>query len=170
MRLQNKVAIITGSSRGIGKAIAKRFATEVALVVTNSRKYEDAKATADEINASGGRAFPIEADVSKPKDVQKLVDETIKEYGKLDILVNNAGILLQEPLLEISEKNWEKIMEVNLKGVFLCLQTATKQMINQKNGGKIINIASIAGAMGFSNIAHCCSKSWCYPTYQISCN
>lgn len=154
MRLDGKVAIVTGSSRGIGEAIAKLFAAEGASVVVNSRKYDSAKKVADEISELGGHSLPVKGDVSNIEDINKIISQTVGKYGKLDILVNNAGILIKEPLLEVSESSWQKIMDVDLKAVFFFLQAAAKQMIKQSARGKIINIASIAGEMGFSNISH----------------
>jgi len=157
MRLDCKVAIVTGSSRGIGKAIAMKFAREGASVVVNSRKKVDAEKVVKEILADGGRAVAVEADVSKAKDVQKLIVATLKSFGKLDIFVNNAGVISYSSFLDLKEEEWDALMAVDLKGVYLCTQAAAKQMIKQGKGGKIINISSIAGFIGFPRLAHYCA-------------
>lgn len=156
-RLDGKVAVVTGSSRGIGRAIAIKFAREGASVVVNSRKKADAEKVVKEIMEEGGRAVAIEADVSKAKDVQKLVAAAVKSFGKLDIFVNNAGIISFSSFLELKEEDWDALMAVDLKGVYLCMQAAAKQMIKQGKGGKIINISSIAGFIGFPKLAHYCA-------------
>lgn len=158
MNLNGKVAIVTGSTRGIGKAIAVRFAKEGAKVVVNGvsdiKKCED---VVKEIKKFGGEAISILADVSKRADVEKMISETVKKFGRLDIIVNNAGILDMTEFLELKEETWDRILAVDLKGTFLCMQTAAKQMIKQRKGGKIINIASIAGFVGFNRLAHYCA-------------
>lgn len=156
-RLDGKVAVVTGSSRGIGRAIAIKFAREGASVVVNSRKKADAEKVVKEIMEEGGRAVAIEADVSKAKDVQKLVAAAVKSFGKLDIFVNNAGIISFSSFLELKEEDWDALMAVDLRGVYLCMQAAAKQMIKQGKGGKIINISSIAGFIGIPRLAHYCA-------------
>jgi len=144
-KLQGSVAIVTGSGRGIGKAISLEFAGQGADVVVNA--HSDVKAifkTAEEIRALGRRSLPVVADVSNTKDVKRLVSETTKEFGKIDILVNNAGIMKPAPIEKLSEEAWDSVMNVNLKGAFLCSKYVGHQMIMRKNG-VIINIASIAG-------------------------
>jgi len=145
MKLQGKVAIVTGSGRGIGKAISLEFARQGADVVVNA--HRDIKAifeTAEEIRSLGRKSLPIVADVSNNEDVKKLVSETIKQFGKIDILVNNAGIMKSAPIEQLSEDDWDSVMNINLKGTFLCSKYVSQQMIKQKSG-VIINIASIAG-------------------------
>jgi len=145
MKLQGKVAIVTGSGRGIGKAISLEFARQGADVVVNA--HRDIKAifeTAEEIRSLGRKSLPIVADVSNNEDVKKLVSETIKQFGKIDILVNNAGIMRSAPIEQLSEDDWDSVMNINLKGTFLCSKYVSQQMIKQKSG-VIINIASIAG-------------------------
>lgn len=154
MRLNDKIAIVTGSTRGIGLAIAKQFLKEGARVVINGRKQKDCDKIAKEL---GKNAIAIGADVSKAKEVQNLIDETVKKFGKLDIIVNNAGIVHMKNFIELTEEEWDRMMEVDLKGVFLCSQKTAKQMIKQGNGGKIINISSIAGFVGFPRLAHYCA-------------
>jgi len=145
VKLKGKVTIVTGSSRGIGKAISLEFARQGADVVVNA--HRDIKAmfeTVEEIRSLGHESIPIVADVSNSKDVKKLVNETVKEFGKIDVLVNNAGIMRPAPIEELSEDDWDNVMNVNLKGAFLCSKYVGKQMIKQKKG-VILNIASIAG-------------------------
>ena len=149
MLLKNKVAIITGSGRGIGRATAYLFAEEGAKVVVNYR--EDKKSGEEVVNVikkKGGHAILIQADVSKPEEVKKLFIETIKTFGTVDILVNNAGKYSAKPFLETSFKDIEDMLHTNFIGTFICSQEATKIMLEKKHG-KIINVASIKG------IEHC---------------
>ncbi len=160
MRLKGKVALITGSTRGIGKAFAVGFAKEGADVVVNGRNLEKAIAVAREIEALGVRSMGLQADVSVSRDVAKMVEEAVKRFGKIDILVNNAGI---NPFIleaeKITEEGWDQVMAVNLKGVFLCCQAVGKQM-KEQGGGKIINISSAAALLGEQGfLPYCVSKS-----------
>lgn len=159
-RLEGRVAIITGSSKGIGKGIAIAFAKEGCRVVVNSHKEsEEGNDVVDEIKRLGSDAIFVAADVSKEEEVKNLVDKAVRKFGKLDILVNNAGILVQGAVTELTEKDWERQMDVNLKGVFLCTKYAVQRMVKQGRGGRIINISSIAGLVGFPGIsAYCASK------------
>ena len=144
-KLQGDVAIVTGSGRGIGKAISLEFARQGADVVVNGHSDVEAiSKTGEEIRALGRGSLPVVADVSNINDVKRLVGETTKEFGKIDILVNNAGIMKSAPIEELSEKDWDSVMNVNLKGAFLCSKYVGHQMIMRKKG-VIINIASIAG-------------------------
>lgn len=157
MKLGGKVAVVTGSSRGIGRAIAIKLAKEGASVVVNSRKKESAQKVADEIKRLGRKAIAVEGDVSNPKTAKKLVGAAVKEFGSLDIFVNNAGVISYANFLDLKEEQWDSLMAVDLKGVFMCSQAAARQMIKQGDGGKIINISSIAGFIGFHNLAHYCA-------------
>lgn len=159
-RLEGKVAIVTGSNRGIGKGIAIALAKEGCKVVVNShKKSDDAFEVVEEIKNSGSDAIFVVADVSKEKDAKNLVKKTIDRFGKLDILVNNAGILVLGTVTSLTEKKWNKQMNVNLKGVFLCSKYGIQQMIKQGKSGRVINISSIAGLVGFPGIsAYCASK------------
>ncbi len=157
MRLEGKTVVVTGSSRGIGRAIAIKAAEEGANVVVNSRKKKSADKVAKEIKDMGGNAIGVKADVSKSNDIKKLIKKTVDEFGKLDVLVNNAGIIKYSSFIELKEKDWDKLMDVDLKGVFLCSQEAAKQMIKQGDGGNIVNISSIAGFIGFMNLPHYCT-------------
>jgi NAD(P)-dependent dehydrogenase (short-subunit alcohol dehydrogenase family) len=160
MKFQGKIALITGSTRGIGKEFAIGFANEGADVVINGRNLEKAKTVAKEIENLGVRSIAINADVSLSQDVVRMVDEVTNSFGKIDILVNNAGI---NPFIleteKIKEEGWDQVIDVNLKGVFLCCQAVGKKMIEQ-GGGKIINISSTAGILGEQGILpYCVSKA-----------
>jgi 3-oxoacyl-[acyl-carrier protein] reductase len=145
MRLQGKVALVTGGSRGIGKAIAVTFAREGASVAVNYVSgAREAEAVADEIRKKSGRAITVKADVSQGPQVTQMIAQVLKAYGRLDILVNNAGILVPTDLVETSDEDWDRVMNTNLKGPFLCIREAAKPMIAQKYG-KIINTSSVSG-------------------------
>jgi len=143
--LKDKIAVITGGSRGIGLAIAKGFAESGAQVVISSRKMADLEKAAREIEAKGGKAMAIAAHTGKKEDVDRLMNETVKAFGRIDILVNNAGT---NPyfgtLMEIPLEAWDKVMEVNLRGYFLCARKAAESMMARKKGN-ILNISSQAG-------------------------
>src|SRR6266496_4352182 len=151
--MKNKVAIVTGSSKGIGKAITIAFAKseQYSVVVTNSRKVEEAQQVSHEIKklGNGCDSIAIEADVSKESDCIRLVQEAIKHFGRIDVLVNNAGIQEDLPLTEINLEEWYKIIGVDLTGPFICSREAVKYMKKQKNpkGGCIINISSVHQAI-----------------------
>jgi NAD(P)-dependent dehydrogenase (short-subunit alcohol dehydrogenase family) len=160
MRLRGKVALVTGSTRGIGKEFALGFAKEGADVIINGRNFEKAKTVAKEIESLGVRSAAVGADVSSSQDVTRMVNEAIQSFGKIDILVNNAGV---NPFIleaeKIKEEGWDQVIDVNLKGVFLCCQAVGKQMIKQ-GGGKIINISSAAGVLGEQGfLPYCVSKA-----------
>jgi len=144
-RLAGKVAIVTGASRGIGRAIALRFADEGAKVVVNyEARGADAAAVVDAIEADGGDAFATAADVSKKADVDRLVAETMDHYGRIDILSNNAGIMVAKGVLETTEDEWDRTIDVNLKGAYLCSKAVAPIMIGEQ-GGTIINMSSNSG-------------------------
>ena len=148
MKLDGKVAIVTGSSRGIGSGIALKFAEEGADVAVNYLKNrETAESVADEIRGLGARALTIKADVSKSADVSGMVQKVLDTFGKIDILVNNAGIFIGGGIVGLQEEIWDRVIAINLKGVFLCCQAAGKYMIANKVRGSIINIASISGRL-----------------------
>ena len=145
MRLADRVAIVTGSSRGIGKAIAKLFAHEGAKVVVNySKSQKEALVVVDEIKQDGGTAICLQADVSKSKDVKRMVQGAVKEFSRVDILVNNAGVHFAKDFFDTTEDEWNKTIDVNLKGAYLCSKEVAPIMIKQKRG-KIINISSNSG-------------------------
>jgi len=162
MKLQGKVAIITGAGRGIGRATSGVFAQEGAKIVINYSKSEkEASSLADEIKNGGGEALVVKADVSKANEVKKMVQKTIAKFGRIDILVNNAGIAIPAAFLDSAEEMWDRTMDVNLKGAYLCSKEVAPIMLNQKSG-KIINIASISGMAertAVSNTAYVVSKA-----------
>lgn len=144
-RLAGKVAIVTGASRGIGKAIALRFADEGARVVVNYRnRAAEADAVVASIRAAGGEAVAIAADVSSAADVGRLVDETMDHYGRIDVLVNDAGVMVAKGLFETTEDDWDQTIDINLKGAYLCSKAVAPIMIHQE-GGTIINMSSNSG-------------------------
>ena len=146
--LSEKVAIVTGASRGIGRAIALSLAEEGAKVVVNyARSSEAAEAVVKDITNQGGEAVAIQADVSDGEQVQNLIKETRTQYNQIDILVNNAGITRDTLLLRMKLEDWQAVINLNLTGVFLCTQAVSKIMLKQRQG-RIINIASVAGQMG----------------------
>jgi len=142
--LKGKVAIITGAGRGIGKAIALRFAKEGADIVICDIVSENIEAVSQEVMDLGCSPLVVKTDVSIKKDVENLVLTTINRFKKIDILVNNAGILLRASLLEMTEEDWDKVLDINLKGAFLCTQAVAKYMVKKKSG-RIINMSSSAG-------------------------
>ena len=145
MKLEGKVAVVTGSARGIGCAIAEAMAREGAKVVISDRDREEAARTAKRI---GGAAIAIGADVSKPDEIEALFDATVRAFGKVDILVNNAGIGAARLVIDIDLEEWEHIIRINLTGAFLCSQQAARRMIAHGTGGKIVNIVSLSGQKG----------------------
>lgn len=157
--LTDKTAVVTGSSGGIGKAIAERFAAEGANVVTNSRARERAEAVAAELRETGGTAIGIEADVAEPDAVDRLVAGAVSEFGQIDIMVNNAGYNVITPATEFSPADWQAVLDVNLSGTFFGSQAAARRMLEQGDGGQIINISSMMGAQGLhQRAAYCASK------------
>jgi len=157
MKLQGKVALITGASSGIGRATALLFAKEGAKVVVNfSHSKDDAEYVVSLIKQAGGEAFAIKTDVSKEGEVKKMIDEVVKKYKKIDILYNNAGVELQKPISIMTEDDWNHVLDINLKGMFLCSKYAIPHMLE---GSAIINTASALGLVGSANLsAYCASK------------
>jgi len=148
MRLKDKVALVTGSSRGVGKAVALGFAQEGAKVVINYTSNEAAAIeVVNAIQAMGTKAIAVKADVAKKTDAEGLVRATVETFGKIDILVNNAGFTRPALLLKMTEDEWDQVVDIHLKGAFLCSQAAGSHMKNQ-NSGKIINVMSVAGLVG----------------------
>jgi 3-oxoacyl-[acyl-carrier protein] reductase len=146
--MSDQVAIVTGASRGIGRAIAIALASQGVKVIVN---YAKSSAGAEEvvkiITEAGGEAIALQADVSKAEEIDSLVQQTLEKYSRIDILVNNAGITRDTLLLRMKPEDWQAVIDLNLTGVFLCTRAVTKTMIKQKSG-RIINIASVAGQMG----------------------
>ncbi|UOQ50633.1 3-oxoacyl-[acyl-carrier-protein] reductase [Gracilibacillus caseinilyticus] len=146
--LTDQVALVTGASRGIGREIALTFASNGAKVVVNySGSEERAQAVVDEIVANGGEAIKLQANVSDEADVKAMVKETIQTFGSLDILVNNAGITKDNLLMRMSEADFEDVIDINLKGVFLTTKAVSRQMMRQRQG-RIINVSSVVGISG----------------------
>ncbi len=160
MRLEGKVAIVTGGAQGMGRAIALRLAQEGAAVVIADLTQEAGQKVVDEITAQGGKATAVATDVRNQEQVQAMVDTAVNTFGGLDILVNNAGVGKIIPFLETTEKDWDFMFDVNCKGLLWCSQAAAKVMIEQGRGGKIINLASQAGRRGEALVlAYCASKA-----------
>jgi NAD(P)-dependent dehydrogenase (short-subunit alcohol dehydrogenase family) len=158
--LKNKVAIITGARRGMGRTHALTLAKAGAKVVVSDISQEDCEEVVEEIKKDGGEAIAIKCDISKKAEVDKMIDETVKKWKKIDILVNNAGIVGFKPFLDMTEEEWDKIININLRGYFLCAQAAAKEMAKQKSGA-IVNIASVAMGqvgMGFAGLTHYCAS------------
>jgi len=147
MKLQGKVALITGGAQGIGKAIALLFAREGAAVAVADINLEKARETCREVESLGGGALAVGGNVADAKEAETMVQEAIQRFGRLDILVNNAGITRDQVLLRMKEEDWDLVMAVNLKGAFQCTKTALRAFLKQK-GGKVVNIASVTGQMG----------------------
>jgi glucose 1-dehydrogenase len=154
MRLQDKVAIVTGAGSGNGRGIALRLAEEGAKVVVADVSEAGAAETAVMIATAGGQVAVVRADVSQKDQVEAMVQTTLDHFGQVDILVNNAGVESMKPFLELPEAEWDRIMGVNLKGPFLCSQAAAKAMIQAEHGGKIVNIGSICSSVALAGEAH----------------
>lgn len=148
-RLLNKVAIVTGSSSGIGKAIAMRFASEGAKVVVAARRKSFCEQTMAQIVREGGDAYVVQTDVTSEQEVDRLIGQTIQRYGRLDVLVNNAGIFGGTQIAETSTEVFDEVINVNLRGTFFCCRAAFKQMKKQGNG-IIINMSSVAGLQSWN--------------------
>ncbi|MFC1821151.1 SDR family NAD(P)-dependent oxidoreductase [Thermodesulfobacteriota bacterium] len=144
MSVKDKIALVTGAGQGIGQGIALRFAEAGAKVVVADLSSEGISDTVEKIQSKGGDCLAVNADVSKSSDVKAMVDQTVDKYGTLDILVNNAGIVKTAPIMDLSEEDWDVVMDVDLKGPFLCSKYAAKVMVPNKQGW-IINISSVAG-------------------------
>jgi glucose 1-dehydrogenase len=160
MSLNGKVAIVTGGNSGIGKSIVLALAAQQANIVIDWVVDPDAtEALEAEIVKLGGRAIGVQADVSKVEDLEKLVAAGVKEFGRLDIMVNNAGIETRTSILDTTEEQYERVLEINLKSAFFGTQIAAKQMIAQGDGGRIINVTSVHEDWPMpGNTAYCVSK------------
>lgn len=144
----SKSALVTGASRGIGRSIALQLAEEGYNVAVNYAGNKDkAEAVVAEIKDKGVEAFAIQADVANPDEVKDMIQEVVKQFGSLDVLVNNAGITRDNLLMRMKEQEWDDVINTNLKGVFNCIQKATRQMMKQRSGA-IINLSSVVGAVG----------------------
>ena len=147
MKLDNKIAVVTGAAQGIGKVIAMHLVQKGASLVLCDINLEMAKEAAREIEEAGGKCLALKSDVSNMQDAEKIIKEAVEHFGSLDILVNNAGIIKDNVLIRMKEEQWDQVMAVNLKGTFNVTKAAIKVMMRKKSG-KIVNIASITGLMG----------------------
>lgn len=158
MKLENKVAIITGASSGIGESTAKLLASEGAVVVLTARRIERLKSLEKEITANGGKALVVAADVTKLEDLEKVVKETLDAFGQIDILINNAGLMPLSFVKNLHVEEWERMVDVNIKGVLYGVAAVLPAMLKQK-GGHIINISSLAGRKVMpSGAVYCATK------------
>ena len=155
MQLKDKVAIVTGAKQGIGLGIAMALAKEGCNVVISDIEQAGCETAAVEVEKLGVKTLAVACDVSQKKAVDNLIAKTVKKFGKLDILVNNAGIFPFVPFVDMKEGDWDKVLDVNLKSIFLCSQAAVKEM---KSGGKIVSISSIASLVGFEGLVHYCAS------------
>jgi 2-deoxy-D-gluconate 3-dehydrogenase len=158
-RLKGKSGIVTGGGSGIGKAIATGVVQAGAEIVIAGRNKERLEKTVAEIQKFGGPVIPIQADVSKMREMKGLVDRTVKKFGKIDFLFNNAGTIRRTPSEDYTERDWDEVIDINLKGLFFLGQTVAKVMIAQKRKGKIINTASLMSVQGGKKVpAYAASK------------
>ena len=159
-RLAGKVAIVTGSGSGIGQSIAIRYASEGATVVVDYRNHpEQANDTKTKCEAAGGKAITVQADISILADTQRLIDQSYTQLGRADILVNNAGIEIKAPFWEVTEKDYDAVLNVNLKGAFFLTQAFVQRLISAKLSGRVINISSVHEDMVFPHFStYCASK------------
>lgn len=159
MLLKGKVGLITGGGKGIGRAIALAFAREGANIVIADIDETGTRKTVKEINSLGSKVKAIKTDVSRKEEVKNMVDKTLEIFGQIDILVNNAAILYEAPFVKIKEEEWDRVINVNLKGTFLCSQMVARHMILRRKG-KIINVSSVSAIIpGLSVAAYCSSKA-----------
>src|SRR5579875_1081910 len=160
MQLEQKVAVITGSDSGIGRAIAIEFAREGASVVINYVHAQDkAEEVHQTITSNGGKAIVIQADVSQYQQATHLIQQAIEQFGKLDILVNNAGMEIHSPFLDVTEEQYDRVLSIDLKGPFFCAQLAAREMVKRKIAGRIINISSVHEDLPMpQNVPYCCAK------------
>lgn len=162
MLLDQKVAVVTGASSGIGRAIALKFASEGASVVVNYPdllERERAKEVRQLIEQKHGQAIVVQADVSKYQQVMSLIQQAVEHFKRLDILVNNAGVTIPSAFLDITEQQWDHILSVDLKGAFFCAQAAAREMVKSKTAGRIINISSVHENLALpENAPYCCAK------------
>lgn len=160
MQLDQKVAIVTGSDSGIGRAIALQFAKEGAAVVVNYAHAQDkAEEVRQTIERNNGKVLVIQADVSQYQQAIGLIQQTVEHFNRLDIMVNNAGMEIHSPFLDVTEEHWDRVLNVDLKGAFFCAQAAAREMIKRQTAGRIINISSVHEDLPMpQNAPYCCAK------------
>ena len=159
MKLKDKVAIVTGATKGIGVDIAKEYVKEGAKVVCTGRTVDLGNKVVEEIKANGGDAIFVKCDVSNKAEVDNVVAETVKQYGTVDIVVNNAGVNHSADFFDITEEDWDWVMSVDLKGTFLMSQAAARVMVEQKKPGVIVNIGSVMAVLALADqIPYCAAK------------
>jgi NAD(P)-dependent dehydrogenase (short-subunit alcohol dehydrogenase family) len=160
MSLNGKVALVTGAAQGMGRAIAMRLASEGASIVATDINGRLVEQTSIDIRELGYEAIAVEADIGDIDDINRVVDEALNAFGRIDILVNNAGVTRHAGIMDLTVEDWDRIHRVNARGVFFCLQRVAREMVDSSDGGRIINIASIAGKgySGTSNAAYAASK------------
>lgn len=160
MQLDQKVAIVTGSDSGIGRAIAIQFAQEGAAVVINYAHAQDkAEQVREIIERNNGKALVIQADVSQYQQAMGLIQQTVEHFNRLDIMVNNAGMEIHNAFLDVTEEQWDRVLSVDLKGTFFCAQAAAREMVKRKTAGRIINISSVHEDLAMPrNAPYCCAK------------
>jgi NAD(P)-dependent dehydrogenase (short-subunit alcohol dehydrogenase family) len=157
--LSGKNAVVTGGSKGIGYGMAMGLATVGANLVIVSRNLQEGQAAAKDAQAKGVKAIAISCDVTKKAAVDSMVAEAARAFGQIDILINNAGMNIRKPLVDVEEEDWDTVLNTNLKGIYLVGRAVASQMIQQGKGGRIINVASVAAAVGIPNLtAYCASK------------
>jgi len=173
-QLDSKVAIVTGSSSGIGRAIAIQFAQEGASVVVNypfAKGQAQAQAVLDTIQKNKGKATAIQADISQYQQITELIQQTVEQFGRLDILVNNAGIEHHNAFVDVTEQEFDRVLGVDLKGAFFCAQAAAREMIKSKTAGRIINISSVHEDIAMpNNSPYCCAKGGIRMLTRTICN
>jgi NAD(P)-dependent dehydrogenase (short-subunit alcohol dehydrogenase family) len=152
--LQNKIALVTGGTTGIGRETAVLFAKHGAKVVISGRREVEGNETIALVRAAGGDGLFVKSDVSKSADVHSLVQRTVEKFGRIDLLFNNAGVEGQwKPIIEQTEEDWNSVIDINLKGTWLCLKFVIQHMLKQGTGGAIVNMSSVAGLMGAAGAA-----------------
>ncbi len=168
--LTGKVAIITGGATGIGRGIAEGLAEAGASIVIAARRGQECEKACKEIEESTGvKTLGHSCDITKVNEIKALVSEVIGTFGQIDILVNNSGIGGSEkPVLKMSDEDWDSVLDTNLKGVFLLSRAVASRMVEQRKGGKIINVASVGGVIGWTNMsAYCASKGGCIQLTKV---
>jgi 3-oxoacyl-[acyl-carrier protein] reductase len=154
---KDKVAIVTGASRGIGRAIAVAMAASGVKVVVTARSADALQSLVLEIQAAGGQALSVPSDIASSADVERLFETALENFGRVDILVNNAGITRDTLLVRMKDEDWDAVLDTNLKGPFLCTRAAARIMGKQRSG-RIVNISSVVGEMGNAGQANYCAS------------